>query len=223
MEKIVTLVPWRGGEPRREWLWDCTQPALQGLGYPIYTGDSDGEWARAAAMNRASEAAGDWDIALLGDADTIPEMGSILRAVEWVKSTRGAARPHHNRWMLTEAGTLEFVRRGVEALKYPLHYDKQFFGGGLLVVHREAWEAAEGFDERFVGWGREDSCFNLRCLSRSTWDRLPGNAYHLWHPRHTEGASRTSEDMYRKMLRNYMPDIQEWNRDKGYPHPEEIF
>lgn len=223
MVNAVTLVPLRlGDDPRRNWLWDHTKPRLESLGLPLYTGDSTGEWARAEALNRASSAAGDWEVALIADADTIPDPGAIRRAIVWVLDTKGAARPHMERFMLTEAGTMEFLRRGPDGLD-PQHYDKQYQGGGLLVVHRECWELVEGFDQRFVGWGREDSCFSLRALRRSSFDRLPGHCWHLWHARHKGGANSTSEHIYKRMLRNYAPDIENWARDKGLTNPSEIF
>lgn len=221
--RAVTLVPLRLDEdPRRNWLWDHTKPSLEGLGLPIYTGDSIGEWARAAALNNASALAGDWEVALLADADTIPDPGSIRRAMAWVMDTKGAARPHMDRFMLTEEGTTEFLRRGASALQ-PNHYDVQYQGGGLMVVHRECWDLVEGFDERFVGWGREDSAFNLRCLRRSSWDRLPGFAWHLWHPRHKGGANSTSENLYNRLMRSYKDDIAEWARNQQLPSPKELF
>lgn len=222
MTDIVTLVPFRGGEPRREFLWDHTKPILEEIGFPIHLGDSTGEWARAEAMNNASTSAGNWDVAILADADTIPDIDSIDRAISWVQSTRGAARPHMERWMLTESGTDKFLRLGREALVLE-DYDKQWQGGGLLVVHRECWDKVGGFDERFVGWGREDTCFNLRALRRASWDRLPGDAWHLWHPRHKGGANRNSESIYNALLRGYKDDIEEWARDKGVTNPQEIF
>lgn len=219
----VTLVPLRLGEDQhRHWLWDHTLPALEGLGLPIYTGDSTGEWARAAALNNASAAAGDWEVALLADGDTIPDPDAIRRAIMWVQDTKGAARPHYDRYMLTQDGTLEFLRRGPDGL-HPQHYDKQFQGGGLLVVHRECWEAVGGFDERLVGWGREDSVFNMRALRRSRWDRLPGECWHLHHPRHKGGANRQSEMIYQRMIRGYSKDIEAWARNQRLPSPQEIF
>ena len=80
-ERIVILVPWRGGDDRREWLWDICRPWLERFGWPIFTGDSVGPWARAAAVNAAesaAEAAGGWDLALVADTDTIRRSGLDL-------------------------------------------------------------------------------------------------------------------------------------------------
>jgi hypothetical protein len=179
--RCVTLVPWRGGEPRREWCWDITRPSLEELGFPIFEGDSSGSWSRAGALNAASEAAGNWDIAFTADTDTIPEADAVRRAIAWVRSTGGAARPHLDRYLLTKEGTVRIARRGFAEIQ-PSDIDHSWPGGGLLVLTRQAWEAVGGYDESYVGWGFEDSQMTLSLLRHSSWDRLPGRAWHLWHP-----------------------------------------
>jgi hypothetical protein len=219
--RVVTLVPWRPGDPRREWCFDVTRPALERLGYEIFTGDSVGPWARAAAVNRASEAAGNWDVALVSDSDTIPEPGAIRRAVAWVADTGGGARPHGERWMLTKEGALVFAQRGPSTLK-PAHFATRYVGGGLLVVARRGWEAVGGFDERFIEWGREDSVMNVNLLVKASWDRLPGNAWHLWHPTHPGKVKSTSDALYQQALRENRVAIRAWGADKGFPNPEAV-
>jgi hypothetical protein len=96
--KLVVLVPYRpNGGPvgeRYRWLWDHVRPRLEAIG-PVFTGEPRGEtWARAEAVNVAAERAGKWDVALIGDCDTVPEEHAVRRAVTWVQDTGGAARPH---------------------------------------------------------------------------------------------------------------------------------
>lgn len=52
----------------------------------------------------------------------------------------------------------------------------------MLVVSRAAWDRIGGFNEAYVGWGHEDSAVSLELVAKASWDRLPGNAWHLWHP-----------------------------------------
>lgn len=196
--KCVTLVPWRGGDARREWCWDITRPSLEEIGFPIFEGDAPTKaWSRAAALNAASRAAGSWDVAFVADTDTIPEADAVHRAVTWVESTGGAARPHLDRYILSKAGTLRIARRGYAEIE-PSDIEHSWPGGGLLVLTREAWEAVGGYDESYVEWGFEDSQMNFSLLRHSRWDRLPGRAWHLWHPpgRPSPETKRKAQQLY---------------------------
>jgi len=220
--RVVTLIPLRiGDDQRRQFLWDMTKPALRELGYPIFTADPGiDSWARAHAINNASELAGRWDIAIIGDADTIPESASIRRAIAWVADTKGVARPHDYRRNLTQQGTLEYLRRGRDGLT-GAHFEKPWPGGGMLVVHRDAWTAIGGYDQRFLGWGHEDSAFNLSALRHSRFDRLPGDVLHLWHPQQIATSETTR--LYRRMLKDYHPEIMAWAENKGIDEPWKLF
>jgi len=179
--RVVTLVPWRPGEAYRDGNWRAAKPNLMALGYELFTGDSVGKWARAAACNAAATAAGDWDIALIADADTLLEPEAVYRAVERVKVTEAAARPHDRRWMLALYASKLVRARGVEALR-PKDLRDSAPGGGALVLHRRAWDLVGGYDERFVGWGYEDTAMNISLAVHAGWELSEGNSYHLWHP-----------------------------------------
>ena len=177
---VVTLVPWRGGDRAREQVWDFIRPRLEAFGYPLFTGDrARGPWARAAACNAAAAAAGSWEIALIADADTTLERDAVSRTIERVRQTRAAARPHDHRYMLTHRVSKELMR-GKPPTPEDLFADAP--GGGALVIHREAWETVGGYDERFIGWGYEDSAMNISLATTAGWERMPGVALHLWHP-----------------------------------------
>lgn len=177
--KTVVLVPWRGGDELRELNRETTWPYLEALGYPIVEGDREGPWSRGAALNAAARDAGDWDFALLADADTIPDPDAIEHALKLADETGGAVRPHDHLKRLTPSGSLVFARGGELE---PRHVETEFPGGGLSVVARSGWDKVGGFDERFVGWGYEDSVFNIRMLAVADWNRVPGTVLHLFHP-----------------------------------------
>lgn len=180
----VILVPWRGGEVRRERNRRTATRYLRAYGWDIYEGDSEGPWSRGRAVNAAARAAGEWDVALIADADTIGDPTVVARAANRALRTGGAYRPHNRLWMLNPAQSADLASFGPESLiltaKTTTHP-----GGGLLVVSRSAWDAVGGYDDRFVEWGHEDSDLNTRLLAAADWDVLVGDAYHLWHPRDT--------------------------------------
>jgi len=227
--RVVTLIPWRGGDERREWCWDVTRPSLEVLGFPIFTGDAPGPWARAHAVNAAARTAGSWDVALIGDCDTIPDAASIRRAIAWVLDTRGGARPHAERWMTTKEGALVLAQRGPRGLNHdtsrsarPRHIGRMFAGGGLLVVHRDAWETVGGYDESFVGWGYEDSAMTLALLTQTAWHRLPGEAWHLWHSGEGNKPRPESVRRYKALLAQHADAIARWAGNQGLREPEAV-
>jgi hypothetical protein len=189
--RAVVLVPWRPGDPHREAAWARVRYELAEHGWEIVTADSTGEvFNRAEAANRAAAAAGEWDVALLVDADTIDDDGALHKGAEHAHATAGAVVPWDTRWKLSEAASATFGRRpfsradldrgdrtrprGVELTKR----------GGTIIVAREAWEAVGGLDEGFTSWGHEDRAFRLalQALAPGGLSELRSTCYHLWHP-----------------------------------------
>lgn len=60
------------------------------------------------------------------------------------------------------------------------------FCTGIMAFRRDAWVDLGGMDERFTGWGCEDTA--LRLAARTLWGEPPlpyGNLTTMWHPRAT--------------------------------------
>jgi predicted glycosyltransferase involved in capsule biosynthesis len=56
--------------------------------------------------------------------------------------------------------------------------------GGLIVLLRKSFDEVGGFDERFKGWGREDSAFrHTMDAICGKYNRIKVDLYHLWHPK----------------------------------------
>ncbi len=84
--------------------------------------------------------------------------------------------------MLTEIAS-EFVRAGAEPDETMGATNVNPFTG-ICVVPRSVWDAVDGFDERFKGWGWEDQAFWASCWALGGgFQRVKGTAFHLWHPR----------------------------------------
>lgn len=222
MDKIVTLVPYRPASDRHRWLWDCIQPQLASFGWPIFLGSCEGPWRRAAAVNDAATKAGSWDAAFIADCDTIPDPDGILRAVEWVRSTGGACRPHDQRYMLNQKQTITAVQRGVGSIPVK-ELKAPYAGGGLDVLTRDAWDAVGGMNAAdYIGWGYEDSEFHVQLVVQSRWDRLPGHAWHLWHD-HTGPANRESVQRFNRTVKENRAALDAWLATKGLTKGLQVF
>jgi hypothetical protein len=214
--KVVTLVPWRGGDGLREQSWDIVRPYLERFGWRIYLGDREGPWSRGAAINAAARDAGNWDVAFIADADTIPPEG-LDAAVVTALRNGGGVRPHDDLYRLTPSGSIAAANRGTAALE-PRHIEREHPGGGFLIVAREGWDRVGGFDERFVGWGHEDSSLNIQLLLKADWDRIPGEAHHLWHPEPERKTVnyRRNRQLLDQMRRENAVAIRAAAQRKGY-------
>lgn len=187
--RAVILIPYRGGNDRREWNWDIARWWLEQLGWPIFTGDDGGEpFSRAGSVNAAAAAAGGWDVALIGDADTIQELEPAhVAAAEVVDE--GAVVPWNHRTKLSKPASMKIAQLGPSRIgsgdRDPPDRTSPRGGGGTLMVSRAAWEAVGGMDPGFRGYGNEDLAFvaALETLVLGTGiRRAPGRIWHLWHP-----------------------------------------
>jgi hypothetical protein len=188
--RAVILIPYRaGGNDRRAQLWDWTQFFLAKLQWPIFTGDGDGEgFSRSAAVNDAAKRAGEWDVALIGDADTVQDEDAARRGMDRAAEV-GMAIPWSHRWKLSPQGTDRLVRRGLGSVT---HSDRDirdrtsFDGGGATVcVSRPAFDAVRGFDELYSGYGNEDLAFRSSVETLLIGNGAPrehGLVFHMFHP-----------------------------------------
>ena len=189
----VVLVPWRadGGERDRLWTW-CRDWWERTFDVPIIEGTHEGPapFTRGIAVNRAAAAAGDWTVAIIMDADTIPDPERVREAVSRAHLTGQMVLPYDDRREL-EPGETELVMHGSPFLP-AMGRDYGAALSGAVVVSRRLWDVVGGFDESFVGWGAEDNDFADAC--RRTGGEivhLPGPVYHLHHERHPD-ATETS-------------------------------
>jgi hypothetical protein len=195
--RAVILVPYRPTSPRRERLLHYLLPLLKTAGLPVYLADSGTEpFSSARSFNCAAVQAGQWDYALLNEADTYVDPGDILDALQLALDSPGAgivyAYDHELR--LNELGTVAFLG-GKRASFTPQEIARQSppapmaSHGGPRFISRSTWDAIGGFDERFVGWGPEDRA--LAWAAAATVGppaRLSATMLNLWHERRRRGA-----------------------------------
>lgn len=181
--RAVVLVPRRAGDPVRDRAWEYVKAWWQRDGWTVVEGHhDDGPFNASAARNAAAAAANDWDVAVFADGDTVPASGAVIREAVRLAHERGIlVRPFRNYWQLDEAASAEFMATGTVPATGAKRLGETAFGG-VNVVSRGLFERVHGYDERFRGWGWEDTAFDATCRVFGGFKRLEGDVYHLWHP-----------------------------------------
>lgn len=187
---IPVLVPYRSDGGHRDKLWDHLQAhywADLAENYRLVHGSCTGEaFNRSEAINAAAREAGDWDVAVIADADTWVPPAQLHEAVETAQRTGSLVAALTSVIELGEQYTMA-VLAGQAA---PMDLDAQWVRtedfvtqSSMLAVPRPLWDAIGGFDEAFVGWGGEDNAFwKAAAVLGGTPLRINGAAFHLWHP-----------------------------------------
>ena len=188
------LIPWRGGDPARERNLKFVVDWYRPLGLPITLGDSTSGIAfnRGQARNNAAAGAGDWDVALLADADTVAELDVVRTALHMARETGQLIIPHDDFYRLNRYGTIDLIGKRDFYQGHPSQVwklcawprvEQSMMPSGALVISRSAFEAMGRYDEGFIGWGYEDAAFLQDAQRTIGVTRLPGKLFHLWHPR----------------------------------------
>jgi len=194
--RTVILVPYRPDGGRRDELWSFTAAWLKRHhpDYPIYIGESPaGLFNRSAAINHAATEAGDWDVAVICDSDTLVAPSQFEDAVARAHSTELLTSTLTRVVELTEESTDRFMAdseldpRGLRSVR--TRKRELLTQSSVVAVPRRLWDAVGGFDEEFCGWGCEDNAFWLAAgivgghgKANGNPSRISGPAYHLWHP-----------------------------------------
>ncbi|HEX9994503.1 MAG TPA: galactosyltransferase-related protein [Acidimicrobiales bacterium] len=191
---VSVLVPYRPESEWRErlwvWCWRRWQRLLaNSYRMEVILGDDGGRpFSRAASVNAAAEKA-TGDVRIIADSDLTIDYNQATVAI-----TQAA---HRQGWVLPYVRYMPLNRRATEQLVdgapvWPATRDGDLDQpmarstgslGGVLVLHRSAFDRVGGMDPTFRGWGFEDVAFvcALRTLVAPD-SRVAGDLVHLWHP-----------------------------------------
>lgn len=210
----VILIPWRpNGDPDRERNLKAVLEWYAPLDLPIFYGDTDhASFNRGAARNAAARAAGEWDVALIADADTLADLSVVRSAFELARVNGQLIIPHDDFYRLNRRGTRSYLanpdyfrenpKQVLKLIAWP-RIERSMMPSGALVISRESFDKMGKYDEGFEGWGYEDSAFLLDAKSTIGVTRLPGMLWHLYHrPDYGSMVARRENEL---RLRNRSP------------------
>jgi GT2 family glycosyltransferase len=192
LTRVVVLVPRRADHGPRDRLWRFVRAHWEDHHpfWVIHEGHHDeGLFNRSAAINLAASEAGEWDLAVVVDADTLvgPQQVAAALAVAW--SVGRFTLAYDNFCYLNRRGTEKVLRGYLGAWEPYVEWSMPGTCSSAVVVTRELWAAVGGFDPGFVGWGMEDVAFSLACQALGDGlERIPGPIWHLHHPPSAENA-----------------------------------
>lgn len=183
----VILVGLRRGQAERDRNWAHNRSRWEQMGIPIYEGyhEDEGPYCMSIASNRAARSAGDWDVCLYVGADFYTQTleqahAALTKALQTNRLTFA-----HTHLTLLEEDESQSVVAGETIEARGIRHANTF--SGAIAVSRWLWDAVGGFDERFIGWGGEDLAFwSACCAIGRRFERMPGDMFHLWHPRSWE-------------------------------------
>lgn len=183
---VAVLVPRRSDNGRRDrtWAWLRQRWEHEHPDWQLVEGHhDDGPFNRSAAINRAAETAGAWNVAVVADADTFVDPDALRAAVALAASSGQLVLAFTDFQALTQS----MSDRVMDGFLGDWHPGIAYVLGGtcssMLAIPRELWDTAGGFDEGFVGWGAEDvAAWRVFATLGGGFHRLPGVCWHLWHP-----------------------------------------
>lgn len=204
---LSILVPWRAGDPDREKAWSYIQGYWQGIQddfsfkIEVIQGEESGKgpFNCAQAINSAFNVAAGKFVAIYG-ADCLPSHESLERT--WFELY------HKGRPWVPMYSTVEYYNKEVSHDIYngadPVCCDtdpslRVPFQTAFLAMPKSVYKATGGHDERFVGWGAEDSAFR-RTLAVMFGDQMSIDLpmHCLWHATGHRVMSRANYDLVRE-------------------------
>jgi glycosyltransferase involved in cell wall biosynthesis len=186
--------------------------------WPVFIGSSDRDpFSPAQARNNGAAAAGDWDVLVFWDADTLVHPDAVREAVRRAASAKVMVLACDSHIYTDQLSADRYLATGLMFPK-PRGNESQSFGlegiyrrpcSGVLAVGRELWTATGGYIDSLGGEdSHEDLAFFQQCgIFGKGVKWVEGIQIHLWHPPAPRSNGRNYEvwkrlaDMKRKGLK----------------------
>lgn len=189
---LDVVIPWRPAPSRMEpfqRVWDWYAENLPEA--RLRTIDTEDDvFVLAACRNEAVRTAPEGAVVVMSDADTLPEVDSLRRAIEAARTSGLVHLPYTEYRWLGGTGSAQY------AAGVPLEsceYEQLVRGAcsGVYVTTPSAWWAHGGQDEGFRGWGFEDAAWYLahETLLGAPPRRHEGRVFALHHAPETRAGA----------------------------------
>jgi N-terminal domain of galactosyltransferase len=172
-------------------------------------------FSKSKAVNDAARKA-TRDIYVIADTDIIYNPKIIKKSIKLLED-HAIVVPVSSRKLLTESSTKDLLKTTPSwPLKGNYESGEMKNTKGLLnVLHRRDFERVGGFDERFEGWGAEDSAFvdsvHYTCGKKA---QLKYYAIHLWHPPADKSNHRKNQKLYKNYKKGRESSLEEIEKRK---------
>ena len=193
LNRVSVLIPYKPDNGIRDELFKWVKTFYQNVipEVELCIGESQSEpFNRSQAINHAAKKA-TRDVFVIADGDMIYDPKVLVQAIQMLNKHAWVI-PFSKLLDLSESSTQKLIQSSPEwPLSIEVEYEERFNDSnykpvsGLIVVTRKNFNRVKGFDERFVGWGKEDNAFkdamNTIC---GRYKRINNHfVYHLWHAR----------------------------------------
>lgn len=187
----VVLIPYRSsgcGYRSRNFAFTLNWWRTNHPDFRIYVADAVGEFSRSQARNNAARMAGEWDVALFADADTIAHPDAVTEAAHLAATTMRMVVAGDSHMYCDQPSSERIIASGVPSFPRPDRFDTKGIYekpcSGIFAISRTLFDQTGGYVEHLHGWGYEDLVFLQQCGifgDGNTW--IPGHiTLHLWHP-----------------------------------------
>ena len=192
LNNVSVLIPYKPDNGLRDrifkWVktfYETTMPEVE-----LCIGETLSEpFNRSQAINIAAKQA-TRDVFVIADADVFYDPQILVQGIKlldqhaWVipyftwqdllKSSSEKLLGHYPQWPLPFK--VKYKERKFKKSK-PI--------SGVIIVTRENFNLVNGFDERFVGWGKEDNAFkdSMNTVCGPYIRPRATSIYHIWHPK----------------------------------------
>lgn len=185
MTRALVAIPWRS-QPHRVYAHTLTVRRYRDLlpDADVIDVDTDhNPFCLAACRNRGVRIAENsgYDVAVLADADTLPEVVPLRTAIEQAAVSRFVHLPYTEYRSLRQDGTTQY--RAGTPLEDCNHLVVPAATSGVYVTSPATWWSCGGQDEAMLGWAPEDMAWLIshRTLLGAEPVHHAGRVYALHH------------------------------------------
>lgn len=206
------------------WLFDYWRAQLLEAdivpGYDRQAIDHNLPFSKSCAVNDGVRKA-TGDILVIIDADGFVPASTILECAQRIRQARDEGNrlwfvPYRQFYRLTEVASARLLASDpAHPLEFPTPPWPEdildtsgsqlghWYGAGIQILPREAFDIVGGWDERMRGWGGEDHAAMRATDTLYWWHKtLPGQFLHVWHPMLSPEGTKNFVDWRRRMWQN---------------------